>query len=123
MSEPFLPYENWLRITIFGKKFQVPERTLCCAVFIRQPGNHPLRALLLEMIGHYALSPSVFSDDDYPRRNAPPANSSSCRYGSQRNEPGADWCLRSNLPSDATVLQLAPSGYDRRGEYAIPKSQ
>ena len=26
MSEPFRPYEKLVDITIFGKKFQVPER-------------------------------------------------------------------------------------------------
>jgi len=26
MSEPFRPYEKLVEITVFGKKFQVPER-------------------------------------------------------------------------------------------------
>ena len=36
MSEPFRPYEKLVEITIFGKKFQVPERNslLRCFQFI-----------------------------------------------------------------------------------------
>jgi hypothetical protein len=36
MSEPFRPYEKLVEITVFGKKFQVPERNslLRCFQFI-----------------------------------------------------------------------------------------
>ncbi len=48
MSEPFRPYEKLVEISIFGKKFQVPERNSLLRCFQFIPGNHSLRAILLE---------------------------------------------------------------------------
>jgi len=40
MSEPFRPYEKLVEISVFGKKFQVPERNSLFEMFpVHQPGN------------------------------------------------------------------------------------
>ena len=92
MSEPFRPYEKLGDITIYGKKFQVPERNslLRCFQFINQECQ-------------YCRVSCQLPDDGESREML------SCKFivmaGMEVTELSQElkWCLRAKLPSDAPV--------------------
>jgi hypothetical protein len=104
MSEPFRPYEKLVEITIFGKKFQVPERNslLRCFQFI-SPETIPYGRFCWNQDCQYCRVTCQLPDDDEPREML------SCKFivmpGMEITEMSQElkWCLRSKLPSDAAV--------------------
>jgi len=104
MSEPFRPYEKLVEISIFGKKFQVPERNslLRCFQFI-SPETIPYGRFCWNQDCQYCRVTCQLPDDDEPREML------SCKFivmpGMEITEMSQElkWCLRSKLPSDATV--------------------
>ena len=89
MSEPFRPYEKLVEISIFGKKFQVPERNslLRCFQFI-SPETIPY--------GRFCWNQD--------------REMLACKFivmpGMEIVEMSQElkWCLRSKLPSDAAAV-------------------
>jgi len=106
MSEPFRPYEKLVEITIFGKKFQVPERNslLRCFQFI-SPETIPYGRFCWNQDCQYCRVTCQLPDDDEPREML------SCKFivmpGMEITEMSQElkWCLRSKLPSDAAVAK------------------
>jgi hypothetical protein len=104
MSEPFRPYEKLVEITIFGKKFQVPERNslLRCFQFI-SPETIPYGRFCWNQDCQYCRVTCQLPDDDEPREML------SCKFivmpGMEITELSQElkWCLRAKLPSDAAV--------------------
>jgi hypothetical protein len=104
MSEPFRPYEKLVEITIFGKKFQVPERNslLRCFQFI-SPETIPYGRFCWNQDCQYCRVMCQLPDDDEPREML------SCKFivmpGMEITEMSQElkWCLRSKLPSDTPV--------------------
>ena len=104
MSEPFRPYEKLVDITIFGKKFQVPERNslLRCFQFI-SPETIPYGRFCWNQDCQYCRVTCQLPDDDEPREML------SCKFivmpGMEVLEMSQElkWCLRSKLPADAPV--------------------
>ncbi len=69
MSDVFRPYEKLVEITIMGKTFSRSRAKLAAArVSIHQPGNDPVRALLLES----GLSVLPRELPAFGRRHSPP---------------------------------------------------
>src|SRR5690242_10766117 len=68
MSEPFRPYEKLVEISIFGKKFQVPERNslLRCFQFI-SPETIPYGRFCWNQDCQYCRVTCQLPDDDEPR--------------------------------------------------------
>ena len=106
MSEPFRPYEKLVEITVFGKKFQVPERNslLRCFQFI-SPETIPYGRFCWNQDCQYCRVTCQLPDDDEPREML------SCKFivmpGMEITEMSQElkWCLRSKLPSDAAVTK------------------
>jgi hypothetical protein len=104
MSEPFRPYEKLVDITIYGKKFQVPERNslLRCFQFI-SPETIPYGRFCWNQDCQYCRVSCQLPDDDEPREML------SCKFivmaGMEITELSQElkWCLRAKLPSDAPV--------------------
>jgi hypothetical protein len=104
MSEPFRPYEKLVEITIFGKKFQVPERNslLRCFQFI-SPETIPYGRFCWNQDCQYCRVTCQLPDDDEAREML------SCKFivmaGMEVTEMSQElkWCLRSKLPSDTPV--------------------
>src|SRR5437879_3559232 len=104
MSEPFRPYEKLVEITIFGKKFQVPERNslLRCFQFI-SPETIPYGRFCWNQDCQYCRVSCQLPDEDEPHEML------SCKFivmpGMEITEMSQElkWCLRSKLPSDAPV--------------------
>jgi len=104
MSEPFRPYEKLVDITIFGKKFQVPERNslLRCFQFI-SPETIPYGRFCWNQDCQYCRVTCQLPDDDESREML------SCKFivmpGMEISEMSQElkWCLRAKLPSDSTV--------------------
>ena len=94
MSEPFRPYEKLVDITIYGKKFQVPERNslLRCFQFI-SPETIPYGRFCWNQDCNYCRVSCQLPDDDEPREML------SCKFivmaGSWRSqaEPGVEVVL------------------------------
>jgi hypothetical protein len=68
MSEPFRPYEKLVEITIFGKKFQVPERNslLRCFQFI-SPETIPYGRFCWNQDCQYCRVTCKLPDENKPR--------------------------------------------------------
>jgi hypothetical protein len=106
MSEPFRPYEKLVEITIFGKKFQVPERNslLRCFQFI-SPETIPYGRFCWNQDCQYCRVTCQLPDDDEAREML------SCKFivmpGMEITEMSQElkWCLRSKLPSDTAVAK------------------
>jgi hypothetical protein len=104
MSEPFRPYEKLVEITIFGKKFQVPERNslLRCFQFI-SPETIPYGRFCWNQDCQYCRVTCQLPDDDEAREML------SCKFivmpGMEISEMSQElkWCLRAKLPSDTPV--------------------
>lgn len=104
MSEPFRPYEKLVDITIYGKKFQVPERNslLRCFQFI-SPETIPYGRFCWNQECQYCRVSCQLPDDDEPREML------SCKFivmaGMEISELSQElrWCLRAKLPSDLPV--------------------
>jgi hypothetical protein len=102
MSEPFRPYEKLVDITIFGKKFQVPERNslLRCFQFV-SPETIPYGRFCWNQDCQYCRVSCQLPDDDEPREML------SCKFivmpGMEITELSQElrWCLRAKLPSDS----------------------
>ncbi len=67
MSEPFRPYEKLVEITVFGKKFQVPERNslLRCFQFI-SPETIPYGRFCWNQDCQYCRVTCQLPDEDEP---------------------------------------------------------
>jgi len=67
MSEPFRPYEKLVDITIFGKKFQVPERNslLRCFQFV-SPETIPYGRFCWNQDCQYCRVTCQLPDEDEP---------------------------------------------------------
>jgi hypothetical protein len=106
MSEPFRPYEKLVEITMYGKKFHVPERNslLRCFQFI-SPETIPYGRFCWNQECQYCRVSCQLPDDDEPREML------SCKFivmaGMEITELSQElkWCLRAKLPSDAPVSQ------------------
>ncbi|HVH71256.1 MAG TPA: hypothetical protein VNB49_09130, partial [Candidatus Dormibacteraeota bacterium] len=106
MSEPFRPYEKLVDITIFGKKFQVPERNslLRCFQFI-SPETIPYGRFCWNQDCQYCRVSCQLPDDDEPREML------SCKFivmpGMEILEMSQElkWCLRSKLPEEAAAVK------------------
>jgi hypothetical protein len=104
MSEPFRPYEKLVDITIYGKKFQVPERNslLRCFQFI-SPETIPYGRFCWNQECQYCRVTCQLPDDDESREML------SCKFivmaGMEISELSQElrWCLRAKLPSDLPV--------------------
>jgi hypothetical protein len=104
MSEPFRPYEKLVEITMYGKKFHVPERNslLRCFQFI-SPETIPYGRFCWNQECQYCRVSCQLPDDDEPREML------SCKFivmaGMEITELSQElkWCLRAKLPSDAPV--------------------
>jgi hypothetical protein len=104
MSEPFRPYEKLVEITVFGKKFQVPERNslLRCFQFI-SPETIPYGRFCWNQDCQYCRVTCQLPDEDEPHEML------SCKFivmpGMEVSELSQElkWCLRAKLPSDAPV--------------------
>jgi len=104
MSEPFRPYEKLVEITVFGKKFQVPERNslLRCFQFI-SPETIPYGRFCWNQDCQYCRVSCQLPDEDEPHEML------SCKFivmpGMEITEMSQElkWCLRAKLPSDAPV--------------------
>ena len=108
MSEPFRPYEKLVEITIYGKRFHVPERNslLRCFQFI-SPETIPYGRFCWNQECQYCRVSCQLPDDDEPREML------SCKFivmaGMDVSELSQElrWCLRAKLPSDARFLRNA----------------
>ena len=108
MSEPFRPYEKLVEITIFGKKFQVPERNslLRCFQFI-SPETIPYGRFCWNQDCQYCRVTCQLPDDDESREML------SCKFivmpGMEITEMSQElkWCLRAKLPSDSAAVGWA----------------
>jgi hypothetical protein len=104
MSEPFRPYEKLVEISIYGKKFQVPERNslLRCFQFI-SPETIPYGRFCWNQDCQYCRVTCQLPDDEEPREML------SCKFivmpGMEISELSQElrWCLRAKLPADTTV--------------------
>jgi len=104
MSEPFRPYEKLVDVTIFGRKFQVPERNslLRCFQFI-SPETIPYGRFCWNQDCQYCRVSCQLPDDDEPREML------SCKFivmpGMEITEMSQElkWCLRAKLPADTPV--------------------
>jgi hypothetical protein len=104
MSEPFRPYEKLVEITVFGKKFQVPERNslLRCFQFI-SPETIPYGRFCWNQDCQYCRVSCQLPDEDEPHEML------SCKFivmpGMEITEMSQElkWCLRAKLPSDTPV--------------------
>src|ERR1700732_553526 len=104
ISEPFLPYEKLVEITLLGKKFQVPERNslLRCFQFI-SPETIPYGRFCWNQECQYCRVSCQLPDDDESREML------SCKFivmaGMEITEISQElkWCLRAKLPSDTPV--------------------
>src|SRR5438876_9940820 len=104
MSEPFRPYEKLVEITVFGKKFQVPERNslLRCFQFI-SPETIPYGRFCWNQDCQYCRVTCQLPDEDEPHEML------SCKFivmpGMEITELSQElkWCLRAKLPSDTPV--------------------
>jgi hypothetical protein len=104
MSEPFRPYEKLVEITVFGKKFQVPERNslLRCFQFI-SPETIPYGRFCWNQDCQYCRVTCQLPDEDEPHEML------SCKFivmpGMEISEMSQElkWCLRAKLPSDTPV--------------------
>ena len=104
MSEPFRPYEKLVEITVFGKKFHVPERNslLRCFQFI-SPKTIPYGRFCWNQDCQYCRVTCQLPDEDEPHEML------SCKFivmpGMEVSEMSQElkWCLRSKLPSDTPV--------------------
>jgi hypothetical protein len=104
MSEPFRPYEKLVEITIFGKKFQVPERNslLRCFQFV-SPETIPYGRFCWNQDCQYCRVTCQLPDEDEAHEML------SCKFivmpGMEITEMSQElkWCLRSKLPSDTPV--------------------
>src|SRR5580704_11300463 len=104
MSEPFRPYEKLVEISVFGKKFQVPEKNslLRCFQFI-SPETIPYGRFCWNQDCQYCRVTCQLPDEDEPHEML------SCKFivmpGMEVSEMSQElrWCLRSKLPSDAAV--------------------
>jgi len=101
---PFVRTKKLVDITIYGKKFQVPERNslLRCFQFI-SPETIPYGRFCWNQDCQYCRVTCQLPDDDEPREML------SCKFivmaGMEISELSQElkWCLRSKLPSDAPV--------------------
>jgi hypothetical protein len=104
MSEPFRPYEKLVEISIFGKKFQVPERNslLRCFQFI-SPETIPYGRFCWNQDCQYCRVTCQLPDEDEPHEML------SCKFivmpGMEITEMSQElkWCLRAKLPADTPV--------------------
>jgi hypothetical protein len=104
MSEPFRPYEKLVEITVFGKRFQVPERNslLRCFQFI-SPETVPYGRFCWNQDCQYCRVTCQLPDEDEPHEML------SCKFivmpGMEITEMSQElkWCLRAKLPADAPV--------------------
>jgi hypothetical protein len=104
MSEPFRPYEKLVEITIFGKKFQVPERNslLRCFQFV-SPETIPYGRFCWNQDCQYCRVTCQLPDEDEAHEML------SCKFivmpGMEISEMSQElkWCLRAKLPKDAPV--------------------
>jgi hypothetical protein len=104
MSEPFRPYEKLVDITIYGKKFQVPERNslLRCFQFI-SPETIPYGRFCWNQECQYCRVTCQLPDDEESHEML------SCKFivmaGMEITELSQElrWCLRAKLPSDLPV--------------------
>jgi hypothetical protein len=104
MSEPFRPYEKLVEITVFGKKFQVPERNslLRCFQFI-SPETIPYGRFCWNQDCQYCRVTCQLPDEDEPHEML------SCKFivmpGMEIMEMSQElkWCLRAKLPADTPV--------------------
>jgi len=104
MSEPFRPYEKLVEITVFGKKFQVPERNslLRCFQFI-SPETIPYGRFCWNQDCQYCRVTCQLPDEDEPHEML------SCKFivmpGMEIMEISQElkWCLRAKLPADTPV--------------------
>jgi hypothetical protein len=104
MSEPFRPYEKLVEITIYGKKFHVPERNslLRCFQFV-SPETIPYGRFCWNQECQYCRVTCHLPADDEPREML------SCKFivmpGMEISELSQElrWCLRAKLPSDLPV--------------------
>src|SRR6267154_2644121 len=104
MSEPFRPYEKLVEITVFGKKFQVPERNslLKCFQFI-SPETIPYGRFCWNQDCQYCRVTCQLPDEDEPHEML------SCKFivmpGMEITEMSQElkWCLRVKLPADTPV--------------------
>jgi hypothetical protein len=104
MSEPFRPYEKLVEITIYGKKFQVPERNslLRCFQFI-SPETIPYGRFCWNQECQYCRVTCQLPDDEEATEML------SCKFivmaGMEISELSQElrWCLRAKLPSDLPV--------------------
>ena len=104
MSEPFRPYEKLVEITVFGKKFQVPERNslLRCFQFI-SPETIPYGRFCWNQDCQYCRVTCQLPDEDEPHEML------SCKFivmpGMEVTEMSQElkWCLRAKLPADTPV--------------------
>ncbi len=106
MSEIFRPYERLVEITIFGKKFQVPEKNsvLRCFQYI-SPETVPYGRFCWNQECQYCRIMCQLPDDDQPREML------SCKFivmpGMAITDisPELKWCLRQKLPANAAVAR------------------
>jgi hypothetical protein len=106
MSEPFRPYEKLVDITIFGKKFQVPERNslLRCFQFI-SPETIPYGRFCWNQDCQYCRVTCQLPDEDEPHEML------SCKFivmpGMEITEMSQElkWCLRAKLPAEAPTTR------------------
>src|SRR2546425_9474155 len=104
MSEPFRPYEKLVEITIFGKRFQVPERNslLRCFQFI-SPETVPYGRFCWNQDCQYCRVACQLPDEDEPHEML------SCKFivmpGMEVTDMSQElkWCLRAKLPADTPV--------------------
>src|SRR5712692_7162365 len=104
MSEPFRPYERLVEITIFGKKFQVPEKNsvLRCFQYI-SPETVPYGRFCWNQDCQYCRIMCQLPDDDQPREML------SCKFIVMPGMAITDisqelkWCLRAKLPAASAV--------------------
>jgi hypothetical protein len=90
MSEPFRPYEKLVEITVFGKKFQVPERNslLRCFQFI-SPETIPYGRFCWNQDCQYCRVSCQLPDEDEPHEMLRQIHRNA-GDGDYRNEPGAE---------------------------------
>jgi hypothetical protein len=104
MSEPFRPYEKLVEITLFGKKFQVPEKNslLRCFQFI-SPETIPYGRFCWNQDCQYCRVTCQLPDEDEPHEML------SCKFivmpGMEITEMSQElkWCLRAKIPADTPV--------------------
>src|SRR5712691_5617756 len=111
MSEPFRPYERLVEITIFGKKFQVPEKNsvLRCFQYI-SPETVPYGRFCWNQDCQYCRIMCQLPDDDQPREML------SCKFIVMPGMAITDisqelkWCLRAKLPTASAVPRSRRAG-------------